>query len=196
MADAILDGTGKGFRAAVDSSNRLKVNATSTNFKHLVAHTDSNSFQVIGISTPVSGTSNIIHVKNIDADGNDLMPICIRMQLLNPSGGSSLPNGSNYFSITLEEIYASGGSTAIPINTTSGSTKLSSTIVYINSPTLSGSVREIERWYPNSDGDFHRWGTDDVLIVPPGNTMNIRYIGDHTSGVLYSSVSFIMNRIN
>lgn len=196
MTGSILDGTGKGNRARVDGDGRLSVNAIATSFQHLVAHTNKNGYQIIATGDIVDGTTNVIHIKNIDPNNLDLIPIRIRTQLFDFSGGSSLPNSDNYFSITLEETHDSGGSTAIPINTTAGSTKLSTTLVHINNPTLSGAAKGIERCYPTGNGNIDLWNTDGVLIIPPGNTMNIRYIGDQTSGSLYASVLFVMNRIN
>ena len=196
MPESILDGTGRGFRATVDSANRLKVDAITTSFQHLVAHTKSDGYQIIGNATPVNGTASILHIKNVDANSLDMLPMRIRMQIIDNGGGSALPNVDNYFSITLEEQHSSGGSTAIPINTTAGSPKLSATIVHINDATLSGTAKEIERCYPDENGEVDTWDTDGVLIVPPGNTMNIRYVGDQTSGLLYASVLFVMNKVN
>lgn len=196
MPDSILDGTGKGFGAKVDSSNRLKVDAISSTFEHFVSHTESNGYQIIGTASPVDGTVNIIHIKNVDSNNLTLLPMRIRTQLIDLAGGSSLPNANNYFSFTLEEMHSSGGSTATPINTTAGSTKLSSTIVHINDPTLIGTAKEIERCYPSVNGEIDIWQTDGVLIVPPGNTMNVRYVGDYTSGLLYTSILFVMDEAN
>lgn len=196
MPESILDGTGRGYRAAVDPANRLKVDAISSTFQHFVAHTESNAYQMIGTATPVVGTVNIIHIKNVDSNNLELLPMRIRTQLIDLSGGSSLPNVNNYFSFTLEEMHSSGGSTATPINTTAGSTKLSSTIVHINDPTLIGTAKELERCYPSVNGEIDTWETDGVLIVPPGNSMNVRYVGDHTSGLLYTSVLFVMDEAN
>ncbi len=196
MPDSILDGTGKGFGAKVDSSNRLKVDAISSTFEHFVSHTESNGYQIIGTASSVDGTVNIIHIKNVDSNNLTLLPMRIRTQLIDLAGGSSLPNANNYFSFTLEEMHSSGGSTATPINTTAGSTKLSSTIVHINDPTLIGTAKEIERCYPSVNGEIDIWQTDGVLIVPPGNTMNVRYVGDYTSGLLYTSILFVMDEAN
>lgn len=196
MPDSILDGTGKGFGAKVDSSNRLKVDAISSTFEHFVSHTESNGYQIIGTASPVDGTVNIIHIKNVDSNNLTLLPMRIRTQLIDLAGGSSLPNANNYFSFTLEEMHSSGGSTATPINTTAGSTKLSSTIVHINDPTVIGAAKEIERCYPSVNGEIDIWQTDGVLIVPPGNTMNVRYVGDYTSGLLYTSILFVMDEAN
>ncbi|MEE9573548.1 MAG: hypothetical protein V3W20_10905, partial [Candidatus Neomarinimicrobiota bacterium] len=192
----IIDGTGKGFRAAVDSANRLKVDAITTSFQHLVAHTSSNAYQVIGTATPIDGNVSIIHIENTDSNDLDMMPMRIRMEILDSSGGSILPNSDNYFSITFGENYISGGSTANSVNTTAGSAKLSSTVVNINGSTLDGIPKEIERCYPDSNGRVSVWETEGILIIPPGHTLNISYTGNQLSGVLYSSVLFIMNKIN
>lgn len=196
MSGSITDGTGKGFSAAVDSANRLKVDAITTSFQHLVAHTNSNAYQAIGNATPINGTVSILHIENTDSNNLDMMPMRIRMEILDSSGGSILPNADNYFSITFGENYVSGGSTGNSVNTTAGSAKLSSTIININGSTLDGIPKEIERCHPNSDGQVAVWETEGILIIPPGHTLNISYTGDKTSGTLYSSVLFVMNKIN
>ena len=196
MPQTIIDGTGKGYAAAVDSANRVKVNAVTTSFQHLAAHTDSNAYQAIGVGTPINGTASIIHIENTDSNNLDMMPMRIRMEILDSSGGSVLPNANNYFSITFGESYVSGGSTGSSVNTTAGSVKSSSTTININGATLSGIPKEIERCHPNSDGKIAVWETEGILIIPPGHTLNISYTGDQTSGTLYTSVLFIMNTIN
>ena len=72
MPESILDGTGRGYRAAVDPANRLKVDAISSTFQHFVAHTESNGYHIIGTATPVNGTVNIIHIKNVDSNNLEL----------------------------------------------------------------------------------------------------------------------------
>ena len=99
----------------------------------------------------------------------------------------------NYLSIAHNQTYTSGGSAVTPVNVTAGSPKLAPVTCYTDTPTLGGTAAEFDRWYPSKDTDLLVWNEQGATIVPPGESMNIRWVGDHTSGSIFVRLSFVMD---
>lgn len=194
MAEQIRDGTGTGNLVKVDSTNRLLVDAKSASLQHSISHDDQLAFQVVSAGTPTNGTTTITHIKNTSNTRN-LIITFIRIQSLGLTGGTSIPDSSNYWSIRLGRTYVSDGSLLTPVNVSAGSSNSPEATIYNSNPTLTGTALEIDRYYPVSDGDKETYNKESALIVPPGQTFEIAYVGDHTSGTLYARVSFFMEEI-
>lgn len=191
MPRTIEDGTGSGKRAKVDEDNRLLVRAFSEPYQHEISHSEEQGYQVWSVTTPISGTVVCLHIKNND-NSRDMVFSFIRFQAVDMSGGTAFPNVNNYFSASFGRVYSSGGTTVSPINILSGSGNSANVTVYKNGPTLTGTATEFDRWYVHEDGQMKKWNKQGALIIPVNKTMEISYVGDHTSGGIYVRASFVM----
>lgn len=187
----IEDGKGTGTQARVDSNNRLHVAAKSSSLQHIISEEDEAAYQVIGTATAAAATVVLLHITNNDPINNMVFTYA-RLQNVTLAGGTAVPNVNNYFSISLGRTYASGGAAVVPVNVHGGSSNAASVTVYQTNPTLAGTALEIDRWYPTKDGDTERYVKEGSVIIPAGQTIEISYTGDHTSGLLYSRASFYM----
>lgn len=188
----IEDGNGTGRQARVDGNHRLVTSAKARPLQHVVSEEDQQAYQCVCIATAASGTTVIGHYKNTSTTRNMIVSF-IRLQNITLAGGTAVPSTANYFSISLGRTYVSGGTLTEAVNVYSGSSNTSDVIGYAGGPTLAGTALEIDRWYPASDGDEQTFNKEGSVIVPAGQTLEISFVGDHTSGTLYSRLSFIMD---
>ena len=100
MPDTIRDGAGSGYLVTVNKKNRLLTTAETESIQHTVSLYDEEAYQCIGLATLANGTVTSLHIKNISIN-KDMVFTYARHQIINPSGGTSFPNISNYFSISL-----------------------------------------------------------------------------------------------
>lgn len=191
--DMIKDGTGRGYLAKVNSANQLTVLSKSASIQHFASE-DGNAYQIIGLATLSSGTVAILHVCN-ENPNRQMVITYIRHQVIGATGGTSFPNASNYFSIRLGRTYVSGGDTATAVNLYAGSGNTPILTSYQNEPTLTGTEREIDRWYTKADGDMNVFVKEGSVIIPPNETIEVAYVGDRTSGTVYARISFIMESV-
>jgi len=185
----IESGTGNGKWAAVTERNRIKVNAKSSSNQHVVAAEEQKTFQVIGTATCANGTVTPLTVKNTGTD-SELVLSYVRWQIVDPAGGTALPNASNYLSIGYDAEFSSGGSVVTPVNMTAGSAQTPGATCYDTNPTLSGTLTEFDRHYPKAEGDMYSFNKEGAAIVKPGQSVTFQYVGDHTSGTVYVRLSF------
>jgi hypothetical protein len=188
----IEDGKGSGRQAEVDGKHRLQTAAKSRTIQHVVSEEDEQAYQCACTATAAVGTVTCLHLQNNSATRNVVVSF-IRLQNITLAGGTAVPNVLNYFTIALGRTYVSGGASATPVNVSSGSSNIADVTVYNSGPTLTGTALEIDRWYPASDGDEQTFNKEGAVIIPAGQTMEISFVGDHTSGTLYSRLSFIMD---
>lgn len=194
MSEQILDGTGTGNKAKVGSDFRLHVQSKSESLQHLISQEDEQAYQCIGTATLASGIVVVLHLKNTSSDRN-LTITYIRHQILDPSGGTSFPNASNYYKIALGRTYVSGGSTATPVNVFAGSGNTAEVTAYQGGPTLTGTAAEIDRWYTQNEGSMNVFSKEGAVIIPPNQTIEMAYIGDRTGGTVYARISFLMEQV-
>lgn len=187
----IEDSTGTGQGAKVSSTNRMYVDAKCSSLQHIVSEEEEGAYQVIGITTAAAATEVLLHITNNDT-ANGMVFSYARLQNITLAGGTALPNAANYFSIRLGRTYVSGGAAVIPVNVHGGSSNTADVTAYQTSPVLAGTALEIDRWYPTKDGDIEKYAKEGSVIVPAGQTIEVSYVGDHTSGTLYSRASFYM----
>jgi len=191
MPDIIKDGSGQGYSAKVNKNNRLTVVAKSQTLQHLLSQDTQQAYQVIGVATLAAATVVCLHVNNTSTDKN-LVATYVRHQIVDHSGGTALPNVSNYFRIALNRTYSAGGSTATPVNVYAGSGNTAEVTAYQGGPTLTGTAAEIDRWYTKAEADMNTFSKEGALIVPPNGTIELAYVGDQTGGTIYSRLSFLM----
>ena len=191
MAEAIKDGVGSGKLAKVTEQNRLSVYSKAAPIQHVVSEQDEKAFQVIGTATLASGTVVSLHVTNNDPD-RQMVVTYIRHQIIDPSGGTALPNASNYFRVALNRSYTSGGAAATPVNVFANSGISSNITAYQTAPTLGGTAGEIDRWYTKAEADMNTFNKEGAIVIPSNGTIELAYVGDQTSGTIYSRLSFFM----
>jgi len=179
-------GIGNGKFAAVDDDNRLLTGAFNIPFTHLIAKDYNKVFSVEGNATPISGANNVLQVKN-NSTSNVVVVTRILVQAVTVSGGTALPNSSNYFQILTGTAYSSGGIAAPVVNSTSGSAVTSDVVAYDNNPVISGSGNSLGRFYPVNAAPFELRTEGSILILPQ-QSLTIGYTGDHTSGFLYTAL--------
>jgi hypothetical protein len=194
MPDLIKDGTGQGYYAGVNFENRLMVTAKTESLQHLISQDYGQAYQAIGTATLASGRVTVLHLKNTSSDKN-MVVTYIRHQVVGATGGTAFPNALNYFEVSGGRTYLSGGDLKVPVNVNRGSGNLAEAIVYNGSPVLTGTESEIDRWYTQSDGDMNTLNKEGSLIVQPNNTIELSYTGDQTAGIIYTRVSFLMERV-
>ncbi len=187
----ITDGKGTGYRARVDNSNRLLVRSFSETIQHSVSHNEGQAYQIIGEATLSSGTTTALHIKNISST-KDLIITYLRHQIIDQSGGTAFPNVSNYYRISLGRIYDSEGTEVTPVNLNTNSANSAEVTVYNDDPSLTGTANEIDRWYTKAEGDMNIFNKEGSIILGQNGTLELSYIGDQTSGTIYTRLSFIM----
>ena len=112
----------------------------------------------------------------------------IRMQTIDPAGGTALPSAVNYYQIGTGQSYSSGGTAKTPVNMAVGSTVTSGVTAYDANPTLSGTLNVFDREYVKAEAEVSRYGKEGALVLLPGESMTIQFVGDHTSGTAYARV--------
>ena len=191
----IESGTGNGFYAAVDTENRLRVAAVSLPRQHVVSKKDQKNFQIIGEATAANGTVNVLHIKNGTADQTFTVTY-IRVNSIDLAGGTAIPAATEFFEVGGGLEYTSGGTSTTSVNTYLGSSTVSGGTYYESNPTLSGTYKTLDKYFPSGDGQEQSYSKEGALIIPPGQTMTIRYTGTNTSGTLYARVSFFVSSVD
>jgi len=194
MSTIIRDGKGTSVAAQVDSTHRLKTRAVSESKQNTVSTEDGQAYQVIGTATLAAATVASLHVKNTSTN-KYLVVTYMRHQVVDPSGGTAIPNTSNYFRIALGRTRTGGGSAVTPVNLNSTSGNDAEVEAYANGPTLTGTAGEIDRWYTKSEADMNTFSKEGSIVLGPQGTIELSYIGDQTGGTLYSRLSFFMELI-
>ena len=190
----IESGTGNGYYAVVDRENRLETTSVTIPLQHENAIEHQDTYQVIGEATPANGTVTSLHIKNDTANKNFSITY-IRLAVVGVAGGTALPNASNYFTINGGLSYSSGGASTSAVNTYIGSSKLSGGTFYQTNPTLTGTAGIFDKRFPKTEGEEYSYSKQGSLVIPPGQSLTIQYIGDHTSGTVYSRVSYYVTEI-
>jgi hypothetical protein len=191
MAEMIIDGKGSGKRAEVNSDNQLVSAAVSQSIQHWLSRFKEQAYQVIGTANLAAGTIAALHIKNIATD-KLLTVTYIRHQVIDLAGGTALPNASNYFIIALGRLRVSGGAEIAPVNVNEGSGLEAMVEAYQGNPTLTGTAKEIDRWYTKAEGDMNTFSKEGAVIVQPGRGLELSYVGDQAAGILYTRLSFLM----
>jgi len=187
----IESGTGNGKWAGVDVDNRLLVKSNSFPFQHANSISEGQAYQITGETTLASGTVTALHLRNTSISRNMVFTY-IRHQVVGAAGGTAFPNASNYFRFVTGLNFSSGGASVSPINVNIGSGNLAEVTVHEDDPTLTGNADIIDKWYTQNDGDMSTFRKEGAVVVQPGQSVSFQYVGDHTSGLIYTRASFIM----
>ncbi len=188
----IESGTGNGRYAGVSSGNRLEVNSVTIPLQHEASKTRNKAFQVWGEATLVAGTVTPLHITN--ASTTDTCTITyIRLQTIDPAGGTALPSAVNYYQIGTGQTRSSGGTAKTPINMAVGSTVQSGVTAYAANPTMANTLNVFDKEYVKAEAELSRYSKEGALVLLPGEAMTVQFVGNHTSGTVYSRVSFFMS---
>lgn len=187
----INDGTGGCASVKVSPNHKLNVISESRSLQHAASEENKLAFQVLTTTNLASGTVVAMHLKN-NNESKNMVFTYIRHQIIGASGGMDFPNESNYFLLAANRIYDSGGVEITPVNVFINSGITSGIIARNGNPTLIGTPLEIDRWYTKADGDMNTFNKEGALILGPGQTIEMSYVGDRTGGILYTRASFII----
>lgn len=78
MAEQIIDGSGGGYRAKVNSMNQLSTLSASVPLQHHIAHTYRKAFSLTAQQTPTSTNDCFAYLKNEDSDELNVWDVCLR----------------------------------------------------------------------------------------------------------------------
>lgn len=190
----IESGTGNGQWAGVDKNNRLIVSAETLSYQHTISKEKNQAYQVSGTATIANGEVVVLHLKNTSSV-RDMVVTYIRHQVVDPAGGTAFPTAASYTSLQFDRTYTSGGSVVTPVNVAAGAANVAEVTAYSSAPTAAGTGTEIDRWYTKAEGDMMSYNKEGAVIILPGQTFAVCYTSDHTSGTVYSRVSFVMEDI-
>ena len=179
-----------GDSAKVNSNHQLEVNAVNRSIQHFAAVEKGQAYQIIGTATLASGTTAALHIKNTSTDKN-LIVTYVRHQIIDAAGGTAFPNVSNYFRAAFGRTYSSGGSTATAINMNQSTGNEASITAFDSAPILSGTALEFDRWYTKEEAEMAVFIKEGAPTLGPNKTIELSYVGDHTSGIIYVRLSFI-----
>ena len=192
MGLMIDDGVGQGYSAKVTKRNQLATYTESASIQHYISANQGQAYQVIGdFATVNNSTHTVLHVKNSDSD-RVMVVTYIRVNLLDFAGGTSVPNVATYFDIGFGRTVSSGGTAVTPVNMNRDSGNTASVTATDNNPTMAGTFTEIDRHYVQAEGQEWAYNKEGTVILGLNDTIEIRVTSDHTSGVAYARMSFIM----
>ena len=176
--------------ARVAESERLLVQSESRSVPYEISQRYGRTFQVFGTANLASGTVTVGHIRNDDPNRN-LVFSNLFVTLIGATGGTALPNTTNYFQVGFGLTVASGGTVKTPINTNAGSGVGSISTFTNANPTMSGTMSTIARFYPRIDGDRERLPDPDGIILGLNDTFTVQFVGDKTAGIAYWGLQFV-----
>lgn len=192
MSQAIKDGTGTGYHAAVNNRNQLLTESVSQSIQHYMSLAYQRAYQA-GAVTTIGGAGTIPCLVLTNNHASRRMCVTyIRWEVIDPSGGTAYPSANSYMGLQHGQSRASGGTEVTPVNMYIGDGAVSGVTVYADNTTMTGTAVEIDRWYPKAEGEMNTWNKEGALIVPPGESIDLAYTTDNTGGLVYTRVSFIM----
>lgn len=77
MAESILDGTGAGYRAKINSMNMLSTLSASVSLQHYINHKDREAFSIVVQQTPTATDDCFFYLKNSDNMDMNLWNVCL-----------------------------------------------------------------------------------------------------------------------
>lgn len=190
----IESGVGNGKWAAIDKNNRIQTASETFPYQHIISKEEEQAYQVFGTTTVANGSVVALHGKNTSTTRNMVFTY-FRHQVLDAAGGTAFPTTASYISMNANRTYSSGGSVATPVNMSIGSGNLAEATFYVGAPTVTGTATEFDRWYTKSEGDMNTFNKEGAFIVQPGQTFDMSYTSDHTSGTIFVRASFLMEDI-
>lgn len=187
------DGQGRGYKAGVDSTNRLKTVSIAVPQQHHASVDHGKAFQVLGsVTIAGAGTYNVLQFVN-DSDTDVVVGTYIRPAVAGLAGGTF--GTATYFELDTGGIRSTGGTVvnAVNMNLTSGN--VAPITAYAGNPTLTGTLIPFDFWYPEGATDNFSYNKEGTLILGKNDSVTFRFVTDHTSGVARIRVSFLMAEI-
>jgi len=192
MTILIGDGEGGGHTAGVTEENQLKTLAVTHSIQHHNSRREGNAYQVIGDFAAVNNsTHTILHVIN-NSSTLDMVVTYLRLNVVDLTGGTALPSSSTFFQVGFGDTVSAGGTIVTPVNMNQSSGKSAPVTATDNNPTMAGTFTEIDRWYPDVEGNENTYYKDGSIVMGVGESIDIRVTSDHTTGLAYARLSFIM----
>jgi hypothetical protein len=178
MGLQLEDGTGKGYQAKITNENQLKTVAEIHELQHHISATAGQVYQVVGELIGVNtGASTVLHLKNSSTTRIGVVSY-MRFQTPTPSGnGDWLPDGGTYFQIGSGTTYSTGGTSVTPFNMNLTSGNVADLVAYKDSPTVTGTFTEFDRWYPDGGG-MQTYNKHGSLILGLDDTIEVRFTTD------------------
>lgn len=176
--------------ARVSGSERLLVQSEEHNLPYEISRRYGRTFQVFGTANLASGTVTVASIRN-DDPVRRLVFSNLFVNVIGATGGTALPNTSNYFQVGFGLTVSSGGTTKTPVNTNAGSGVGAITTFTNANPTMTGTLSSIARFYPRVDGDRERLPTPDGIILGLNDTFTVQFVGNQTSGIAYVGMQFM-----
>lgn len=183
----IESGLGNGRLAGVDNDNRMLTASFNIPFAHLMAKDYNKSFSVIGTCTPINGEATALHLTNQNA--TDVVVITrVSIQVITDG---TLPSVNEYFTLEVDSDYTSGGTIALPVNASAGSSTLPKVRALQDNPTVSsGGV--VEAFYPSAPSSGTVIEIEGSALILPGRGAAVKYTGTGTTGIVKAAVGFVV----
>ena len=194
MNVVLKDGTGSGKTGRITGANRVTTLALQVPHQMHVALVKEQAYQVQGSASPNNNTEGLLHLKNT-SESLYLIITYIRAQFYDFAGGTAVPNAATYFDYGHGQTYTSGGTAATPINTNAGSSNAAAVTAYDSSAAslvMGGTFSSLDTYHVKEEAEMVVWRKEGSIVITPGKTFTLRITTDHTSGVAYGRVSFLM----
>lgn len=162
MAEMLIDGTGKGYRAGVTPNNELRTVGAFVSMEHHVAHKHHQGFVVPLTITPTGAGSVFLHLTNTD-NANDLNITKITIQAAT----------ADYVDILHTPTGTPTGTTTIsPVNMVIGSGTVANCTAYsgVALGGLTGGTL-IKRYHAPANGLSNEFTLETNIIVTNGRTV-------------------------
>lgn len=192
MGLIIDDGAGKNGSARVNNKQELTVRATAAPVQHEISEKDGQAYQIIGeFSGLANSTHTVLHLRNKSAD-KMMFVTYMRLAVVGAASGTAFPNVLNYWQIGSGRTVGTGGSATIAANVNRSSSNTADVTGTNNNPTMTGTFTELDRHYTKEDGEEVVYNKEASLALGKDDTLEIRYVTNHTTGTVYARVSFFM----
>lgn len=159
MSEQIVDGTGSGNKAKVNSGKQLHVYSASVPYQHYVAHTHSMAFVSVVQQTPTTTNTPFAYLKNLDSEDMNIWTICVRC---------AAAECIEMWSVTGSAV----GTDFIPVNTVIGSGILANATCLVNN-SITGLTKSklIKRIYVESAKQSTCHDILTAIIIPSGQAV-------------------------
>ena len=173
MAEEIIDGTGDGFRAKVNSSNQLETNSVSQSVEHYANLTNGKAWHAVIEQTSSGGNDNIFYFKNTGQTNYIIEGFTYRV--------ASAESVLIYLNNTVTTL--AGGTTVTPANNNTSSAAIPNATIEAGNNITGVTVGTlVDRVYMTST-ETSGFNFDQDIVVAPGGDFMIQAV---TGGVAVS----------
>ena len=177
------DGTGRGYVAKVDSTNRLSTRTIVTSSQNFISRISQEAYQTFGTASIDTSEVPVLLLKNTSAEEYIVISY-IRIG----TASAAAKNENAYFKIMVGGDYVSGGSAMSPVNMYVSTAKEASADAYSGSTpmTISG-FSEIDRSYEVDEIVYNKQGS---IILDTSQSIAVSHVGSTAAGTAYARFSF------